>query len=273
MSEGPRVRPLVLAELRERRRTIPALALAAFVFFCFLAATYEALGGASELRRQFGVELPSIYSAFAGTTEDLDLFAPRNYLAIGFLHPLFLVIAFAVGLSIGTAAIAGDVETGRAEMVFTAPIRRTRVLDGRIALWALAQLAVVGAALAGALAGSLFSPDIGEVGLGAPVRMTLQFLPLVAFVGALAFTASAVSSTRGRALGLAVGATVLAYLVNFVALLWEPLDPIRWATPFRYYVPVDAARSFDVVHATILVAATAALLVAARRAVERRDLI
>jgi ABC-2 type transport system permease protein len=265
-------RLLVRAEMLQRRRMLIALAGGTFVFTLAVAGTYEALGGASGLANTFGAQVPAVFSAFAGA-RNVNLFTPRNYLGFGFVHPLFLVLTFGVAISIGTAAVAGDIESGRVEMLYTRPVRRTTVLDARIGLWVVAQLLVIAAGVAGSFVGMRISPDLRAVGVGAIVKVVEQFIPLVAFVGATSFAASAWSRTRGQALGIAVGVVAFGYLLNFLALLWHPLAFAQHLTPFGYYTPSSAVDHVNWSDAAVLIAAAVALLVFARVVLVRRDLI
>jgi len=265
-------RRLLRAEVVQRRRMLAALAAGTFVFLLAVAGTYQALGGAAGLSDTFGVKPPAFFSAFAGA-RDVNLFAPRNYVGFGFVHPLFLVLTMTVAISIGTASVAGDIETGRAEMLYTRPVRRTAVLDARLRLWVVAQLIVIAAGVAGSLVGMRLSPDLRAVGTGAIARVVVQLLPLVAFVGALSFAASAWSRNRGQALGIAVGVVALGYLVNFLALLWHPLAFAQHLSPFGYYTPSAAVDHVDWTDVVVLLAAAAALLAVARAVLVRRDLV
>jgi ABC-2 type transport system permease protein len=262
---------VALAELRQRRRMLGALALGVFVFLLVLGSTYQAFGGASGFAQSFG-KTPSFFSAFAGDS-GVNIFEPANYLAFGFSHPLFLVLTLTVGLSIGSAAVAGDVESGRAEMLYAHPLRRTSIIDARIALWLGAQVGILAVAIAGAFVGSRLSADLRHVAFAGQVRAVVQYLPLALCFGGVAFVASAASRTRGQALGIAVGATAVAYLVNFAALLWHPLAFARRLTPFGYYSPTRALHGIVWWHAGVLTAVAIALLLVARMLVDRRDLV
>jgi ABC-2 type transport system permease protein len=262
---------IVAAELRQRRRMLGALAAGVFVFLLALGSTYQAFGGASGFTESFG-KTPSFFSAFAGEA-GVNVFAPANYLAFGFAHPLFLVLTLTVALSIGSASVAGDVETGRAEMLYVHPLRRTAIIDARIALWLGAQLGILVVAVAGAFVGSRLSADLRHVAFAGEVRAVVQYVPLALCFGGVAFAASALSRTRGQALGAAIGLTALAYLVNFVALLWHPIAFARRLTPFGYYSPTRALHAIVWWHAAVLLAAALVLLAVARIVVERRDLV
>ncbi|MCZ7536839.1 MAG: ABC transporter permease [Acidimicrobiia bacterium] len=270
--DRPTVRLLVSAEVRQRRRTIASLAVGTFVFLLAIAGTYEAFGGAAGLGRAFGAQTPSFFSAFAGA-RDADIFAPASFVAFGFAHPLFLVLTLTVGIGSGTASVAGDVESGRSEMLYTRPLRRTAILDARVLFWLAAQTAVVTAGVAGSYLGTRLSPDLHDVGIAAIARVGTQYMPLALFLGATSFAASAFARTRGQALGIAIGVSSLTYLVNFIALLWKPLAWTQRLSPFGYYVPLRSVERFDAAAALVLIAGTALLLIAARRRLERRDLV
>ena len=267
------MRDLLRADLVARRRMILGLAAGVFVFLVVLGGTYQALGGSAMLGDSFTTDnTPGFFSAFAGET-GVDIFEPASYLALGLIHPLFLVLTFTTGVAMGSASIAADVETGRAELLYTHPRRRSAILDARFAAWLVAQVVVLLAAFAGAVTGSRLSDELRHVSISAIGRCVVQFTPLAVAVGALAFAASSVSQTRARALSGSIGLIALAYLVNFVSLLWHPLAFARRVTPFGYYSPTRALDAIDLVDAVALSALAVGLVVVARVVVERRDLV
>lgn len=265
------MRRLLSAEFASRRRMVVALAIGTGLFVAFLASI-EAFGDLSQVgQRAFG-DTPPALAALAGSRAGIDVFTSLGLLAFAYNHPFFLALALAVGLAVGSAAVAGDVESGRAQLLYVRPVPRHRLLRGRILFWLVAQVIVVAAAMVGGVIGSAVSADLGTDGMGVAVRAGVQFLPLALSIGALAFATSAFAATRARAVGAAVGLTFLAYLVNFTSLLWTPAEPLRWVTPFGYYDPlgaIDAIRWSDVI---VLTAVTAVLLVVAHVGLARRDL-
>jgi ABC-type uncharacterized transport system permease subunit len=182
------------------------------------------------------------------------------------------VLVLSVAITTGVAAIAADVESGRAELVFTAPIPRHAILRARLAEWALAQLGVVGVAVVGAIVGSRLSGDLQAVSVGVPIRAGVQFLSLAFFIGAVAFAASARATTRGSAFAAAVGVTAGSYVVNLVALLWHPVAFAQRLNPFGYYSPTAAAAHLHWGDMGVLVGAGVVLLAAADRWLRTRDL-
>lgn len=263
---------LIRADLRNRWRSLAALGGGCFVLLIALSGTYSAYGGAAGFANTFGKgKTPRLFSAFSGSSSG-DVFSPAHFLAFGFGHPLFLVLALSVAITSGVAAIATEVETGRAELIFTAPVRATAVLGARVAEWAIAEVAVVGGALVGALIGTQLSGDLSRVSLAVPLRASLQFASLAFCVAGIAFAASAHARTRGAAFAATVGVTAGSYVINLVGLLWSPLSFVRWVNPFGYYAPTDAGEHFQWGDAGVLVAAGLVLFAVARQVLSRRDL-
>jgi len=266
------VTALVIADLRNRWRSLAALAAGCFILLIALSGTYSAYGGAAGFANTFGAgKTPRLFSAFSGSASG-DVFSPPHFLAFGFGHPLFLVLSLSVAITSGVAAIATEVETGRAELIFTAPVRPTRVLGARVAEWAIAQVAVIVGALVGALIGTQLSDDLSQVSLMVPVRASVQFCALAFFIAGVAFAASAHARTRGAAFAATVGVTAGSYVANLVGLLWSPLSWVRWVNPFGYYSPVKAAEHVQWGNAGVLVAVGMVLFAVARHTLMRRDL-
>jgi hypothetical protein len=110
------------------------------------------------------------------------------------------------------------------------------------------------------------------VSLLVPLRVGLQFVALVFFFAAVAFAASARARTRGVALGVAVGVAAGPYLANLVALLWSPPGSLRHLDPFGYYDPTGAATHIAWGDVAVLTLGGVALILAAQRWLDRRDL-
>lgn len=263
---------LTKADLRARWRSVAALAAGSFVLLLALAGTYSAYGGMQAFGKAFGKgHAPALFSAFAGSS-NANIFAPANFVSFGFTHPLFLVLALASAVSVGVGAVAGDVENGRAEFLYTAPVRRSLIYDARALACIATEVAVVAAAVIGAEIGCVISPDLSNVSAWVPVRVAIQLLPLLAVFAAVSFAASAFSRTRAEAMGTAVAAAAAAYLVNVISLLWGKIDFLGRIDPFHYFRATDAATSVSVGHALGLVAVAVVVYVAGRLRLARRDL-
>jgi ABC-type transport system involved in multi-copper enzyme maturation permease subunit len=226
------------AEVSQRWRSTVAMAFGAFAILVAIGASYQSFGFGSH-QGLFGGKTPSAISAFSGS-RSADVFSPRHFLALGFNHPLFLIFTMAVAIALPTASIAGDIETGRAELLYSRPLRRERLLLQRAGVWLTAQCVVLFAAWAGANVGGQLSTDMRAAGHGHLTQVPVQSLSLLTFVAGTSFLASSLSRTRGAAVSVAVGVAAGAFLVNTIALLWEPVQWLHHLTPFGYYEPLVA---------------------------------
>lgn len=263
---------LTVAELRSRRRSLAGVGLGCFVALMALTGTYTFIGGQQGFTQTFGAANGAkLMSAFAGSPS-ANIAVPTNFVGFCFSHPILLLLVISVAVSSGAAAVAGDVESGRAEMLFSAPLSRTAVQGARVLAWGIAQGVVLGCAVLGALSGIAVSADLSSVSAVVPVRLAIQLGALVFFLGAAAFAASSCTRSRGTALGLAVGVAAASYTANLVALLWHPARFLRHLTPFGYYNPTAAAIGVHWLDAAVLVDAGVLLLLLSRWWLEARDL-
>ena len=261
----------VAAELASRRRWLAGLSLGTFTLLFLIAVSYQSIG-LGLFAHAFPGSQPRALQAFTGSHSG-NMFTPRGWLSFGFNHPMYLVLTLAVAITIGTSAVAGEVENGRAELVYTRPLRRRRLLWAGLGIWAIGELTVVAAAYAGALVGGAISPEVSTSGLGPVIFAPLQYLPLAFLVAAISFLASALARTRGRAMAVAIGLTVVAYLVNFAAGLFDWLDWAHQINPFGHYDPFGAIdQGFQWGDAGLLIGAGLLVMGAATAAIERRDL-
>jgi ABC-type transport system involved in multi-copper enzyme maturation permease subunit len=264
---------LVRADLRARWRSLAGIGVGCFVVLVALAGTYSALGGQEGFARVFGTgNFTKVFAALTGSPA-ANIFAPQNFVGFCFAHPMFLVLAISVAVSSGVAAVAADVESGRAEMLYTAPVSRGAVLGVRLLAWLIAQTAVIACAVGGAVLGSRLSGDLSGVSPLVPLRVAVQFWSLVFFLGAAAFAVSARARTRGTALGIGVGIAAASYTANLLALLWNPVRFLRHLNPFGYYNATAAADHVNWPDVGLLLSTGTLLLLLAHRWLEIRDLV
>jgi ABC-2 type transport system permease protein len=261
----------VRAELMARRRALTGLSLGALLLLMIVGLSYVSLGRGA-LVTAFHGRSPRALSAMSGAP-GTDVLSPHGWMALGFNHPMVLILTLTVAVMIGTGAIAGEVESGRAELTFTAPIPRTRFLYSSLLVWMVAEIVVICAGAAGALIGAAFSHDIRDSGLAVLLQAPLQLVPLTFFIATFAFLASAAAGSRGRAMGAAIGVGVFGYLLNLISGLIGSLSWLHWLSPFGYYNPAAAIdHGLRWAPAGELVAAGLLLLTGARWVLLKRDL-
>ena len=257
-----------LKSLRDQRRSFTWWAIGLVALTLLTVLFYPALGDAPELNEVLGDE-DSIMRAFAGNIDDLT--SPEGFLnsQLYFLLVPILLLVFAVAG--GSGAIAGEEEKGTLDLLFSHPVRRSVVVLQKIdalVLSTLALAAVIGITVViGAL---LVDMDISAGGVAA---VTISSALLGAFFGALALAIGCATGRRGVTLGITGAAAVLTYFINALQPIVDILEPARFVTPFYYYIGADPlSNGLDLLHAAVLVAATALLTLVAVASFERRDI-
>lgn len=254
---------LVLSLLRDRRRALLAWGLPIGSMSAFIVAIFpsieDALGRAirdypTELKEAFSIgELATVEQYLQA--EMLSLIVP---LAVGYLA----VRSVASGLS-------GAAESGRLDVLLSAPISRCRLVGASFAATAveLASVLVVsllltmlGSRLAGA--GLAFGPALA--GFANVWPLALLFAGLGVVVIGFSLRTSVVT-------GSVAGVLVTMYVIDLIGRLDTSLDWIRYGSVFKYYGNaiedgIDPVAFIGVTVAAIALAALGA------RLFERRDL-
>jgi ABC-2 type transport system permease protein len=257
------VSALVLAQLHERRRSLLSWGLPIGLWSAFVVAIYpsveEALSKAvasypEALKQAFGLaELTSVEQYL--NAEMLSLIVP---LAVGYLA----VRSVASGLS-------GAAESGRLDVLLSAPVSRRRLVASGFSAAALELAAVLVVGLLITMLGSLVS------GAGLSFTRALagfaNVWPLALLFAGLGIVVTGWSLRTAVVTGSVAGILVAMYVADLVGRLDSSLDWIRYGSVFRYYgraieEGIDPLAFVGVTAVAVAVAALGALLF------DRRDL-
>jgi ABC-type transport system involved in multi-copper enzyme maturation permease subunit len=197
--------------------------------------------------------------------------SPGGFLAIGYVHPFFILLLSAWVVRTSSAAVAGEVGLGTMDLLASRPAARWTFVAAGI-LTVTAGLAVItGAAWLGTSLGvSLRSLDVSA----------RQFLPpaftawlLFAAWGALGLFIGATRREAGDAMGWTIAAIAGSFVLDYVARVWSPMAAARPASLFRYYEPaVILSSGIPATTLVVLAGVLAAGVALAVAAVNRRDL-
>lgn len=259
---------VLLESLRERSRSIVWWILGLVLLVGVNIAFYPSVRD-DEALSDYAKDLPeSLRALFAGG--ELDLASPVGYLnsqVFALTAPLVLFI-FAIGA--GSGAVAGDEEKGTLDLLLAHPLRRRDYVVQRFLALAVL-VAVLGIVLLAAVALGSSAVNL-EIAFDRLVAATVSVALVALFAGSLALAVGAVVSGRARAIAIAAGVVVLAWLLDglgqAVAVLepWRPLSPYYQAlgqNPLRNGAPWGGW--------VILALATVAVTVIGAIGLERRD--
>jgi ABC-2 type transport system permease protein len=235
----------------------------------------------------WGALMPLIYAQFGSQFKELvnsglipeqftnfgggNLFTLPGAIAIGFIHPIALVLTsvFAVGFT--TAAIAGERQRGTLEVLLARPLPR-RVLYFTLLVCAMIFIAAVMAGfLVGAYASAVANGVAGEID---STRLPLLWLNGVLLFGAFSAIGMATSVSFDRlspALGITLAVVLVSYFLEILGSLWPDAKGLQPYSLFHYLDPQavlngeSVSFAFALLGGVALIAIVAALVIFPRR--------
>lgn len=260
---------VVLQTLRERRRSLLWWSLGLVAFVALNIAFYPSIRGDTSIN-DYVKDLPeSLRGLFAGG--ELDIASPAGYLnsqVFALMAPLILLI-FAVGA--GADAVAGEEERGTLDFLLAHPLRRRHYVVQRV----LALMALV-AGLSAVLLATVWLGSLAvdlEIGFGRLVAASASVGLLALLFGVLALAAGSVWPGRARAIAVAAGVAVAAWLLDGLGQAVDVLDAWRPLSPYYQAIGRNPLREGALwLGWGALAAATALLAAVAAAGLERRDL-
>ena len=259
----------VVAEtLRDRRRSLLWWALGVAGMVALNVAFYPSVRDDPALN-DFAKELPeSVRALFVGG--ELDLASPVGYLnsqIYALTAPLLLLI-YAIGA--GAGAVAGEEERGTLDLLLAQPLRRKDYALARFGALAVLVAALSGVLLATVAVTSLLV-DL-DIGFGRLLSASVSLWLLGLGFGGLALAVGAFRPGRTRAIAVAAGIAVLAWLLDGLAQTVDVLEPLRPLSPYYQAMgrnPLGEGAAWTGWAVLSVVAAIGA--VAAAWGLERRD--
>ncbi len=202
---------------------------------------------------------PSKVSQAALGWGELNFDRPNDFLAIGLLHPVLLImcVVWCVGRAAG--AVAGELDRGTMELLMSQPVPRSRLILAHLAVDGLVLpvlcLSFFAGTQVGLAAAGAFVPDYAAIddipmlknlprdttplpvsGMG-ELPALVNTLALMFAISGTTLALSAAGRNRWKVVGYAVLGVVVMFVANTIGQLWEPAGFVRPLTFFYYYQP------------------------------------
>jgi len=234
--------------LRDRRLSTVSWTFGLIVIVVATAAFYPALGSSTEALASGGSEA---MSSLLGLSAGIDPGSPLGYLWIGLYANILPWTLMALGVSLGSSAIAGDEGTGALEYLLSGPVTRTQVLFGRFmaAITVLVVVSVVsGLSLVVSMPFFELTDEVtttlpdgttqGEPGatIANVVDGTVSAFAVALGLTAIAFLIGAVSGRKSWALGGASALGIGGYVLYTLSSMTSSLEALTWLSSWRWYV-------------------------------------
>lgn len=214
-----------------------------------------------------GFEIPEAMRALIG---DVDYTTGTGFVSAEFFSWIPIVVAV-FAITSGTGALGGEETNGTLDLLLAQPITRVRVAVEKLAGLLVASVLIVAITYVGWLVSVPFV-DI-EVGLGELAVATLNLLPLMLVLQALACLATVTLSSRGTATGAVTAFAVVSYFVYYLGALVDALEPVQVFSIFHHYhgteVLTDGLQWPGLI---LLLGLYVGLCLAALRAFQRREI-
>lgn len=262
MSSSPQLLALIGAHLSDRRRSVLAWGLPLGLMSAFIVAIFPSVEDAlSKVTKDYPAGLKEAFGIGELTNVEQYLHAEMLSLIVPLAMGYLAVRAISSGLS-------GAAETGRLDVLLSAPVSRSRLVAAGLAATAIelaAVLLLTGllTGLGSVLAGAGLSPGPAVAGFA-------NVWPLALVFAGLGVVATGWSLRTSVVTGAVAGVLVGMYVIDLVGRLDPDLSGIRYLSVFKYYGNaiedgIDPLAFAGVTAAAILLAAFGAWLF------ERRD--
>ncbi|MEV5408568.1 ABC transporter permease subunit [Thermopolyspora sp. NPDC052614] len=260
--------PLMRKTLREQRRSVLSWGIGLFVFLLCYTAFYPAIRDDPVFYDQVATaKYPGLLRDLMGLHGSL---AGPGYLQVMLYQLLGFLLFGMFAASLGAQAIAEPEHEGTLELTVTLPISRRRLLLERFGALAVSVLQVAVATLVLVLVLNTtlgIGADAGNV-VAAHTGLFLVTL----FFGTLTLAVGAATGSRPVALYVTTAFAIGGYAVETLGAGVASIAWLRWLSPFHYYLgPLPLFEGWPLGGYLVLLAATAAVLLAAVPAFDRRD--
>jgi ABC-2 type transport system permease protein len=258
--------PLSSHTWRSQRLKLGVVSFALATWGFFLPLIYAKFGSQFRVLMESGI-FPEQFARLGSG----DIFTLPGSIALGFIHPIAIILTSVFSVGFSATAVAGERQRGTLEVTLARPIsRRALYLTLLVASFGFVAVTVA-ALLVGSITGSALAGVIGELAFANVPLLWLNGVLLFGSFAAIGLAASVSFDRLAPALGVTLGFVVLMYFFDILGSLWPAAEFLQPYSLFHYLKPkvilLGAAAPIDgaVLAAVISVAVGWALLVFPRR--------
>ena len=253
---------------RSQRTKLLIVCVAIAAWSTFLPVIYQSFGAQMKALVDSGV-IPKQLTNFGGG----DVFSLAGAIALGYVHPISIILVsiFAIGFS--TSAVAGERQRGTLEVLLARPLSRAGLYVTLVAAVLLFIALVLVAASIGTIVGSAIVGVLSELSIE---RLPLLWLNGMLLWGGFAMIGLAASVSFDRlspALGITVAIVIVSYFLDILGSLWPDAAGLQPYSLFHYLTARDILNGVVSAGGFVLLGVVGAVAIAVALVVfPRRDL-
>jgi ABC-2 type transport system permease protein len=258
--------------LAERRRGLIGWTLGTVALVLAMAAVFPSIRDTAAELEAYVATLPEgLMDAFG--LGGASIASPEGYLTSQLYSNMYPIVILIMGIGIGAWAIAGSESDGTLEATLAAPVGRANLATARLLGMAILTLIVTMISTAALV---LISFPLGlHEGIPAWGMWSAGVLmwAMSLLFASLAFAVGAATGRRGLAIAVATTVAVVTFLMQIIASLAEPLQWLRYASPWYWFLEPNPLVTAPTALSLLLpLALTAAICALGISQFNRRDL-
>lgn len=253
---------------RSQRTKLAIVWLAMAAWSVFMPVIYKSFGEQVKAIVDSGI-FPKQLMNFGGG----DVFSLGGSVAIGFIHPIAIVLIAIFAIGFTTTAVAGERQRGTLEVILARPVSRRSLYATELAAALVFVGLVLLGAIVGTLVGSILSGAIGELAIERLPLLWLNGFLLWGAIAAISLAASVSFDRLTPALGITLAIVVVSYFLEILGSLWPDAKGLQPFSLFHYLTAREVlAGSVDWFSFALLAVVAGAAIGVALIVFPRRDL-
>ena len=219
---------------RSQRTKLAIVCVAMAAWSVLLPVIYQAFGSQMRTLVDSGI-IPKQLTNFGGG----DVFSLPGAIALGYVHPISIILVSIFAIGFATSAVAGERQRGTLEVLLARPVSRRGLYVTILA----AVLGFIALVLAAASVGTVIGSAIVGVLDQLPVdRLPMLWLNGMLLWGGFATIGLAASVSFDRltpALGVTVAIVIVMYFLDILGSLWPDAKGLQPYSLFHYLASRD----------------------------------
>ena len=227
--------PVLFGHLwRSQRTKLLIVCVAMAAWNVFLPVIYQSFGQQMKTLVDSGI-FPKQLTNFGGG----DVFSLAGAIALGYVHPIAIILTSIFAIGFTTSAVAGERQRGTLEVLLARPLSRITVyVTLLVAVLVFIGLVLIAASI-GTVIGSAIVGVLGELSIDRLPLLWLNGMLLWGTFAAIGLAASVSFDRLTPALGITLAIVVVSYFLDILGSLWPDAKGLQPYSLFHYLASRD----------------------------------